>query len=106
MPVPVHKCSQLFLDPDELWDYNYCMHLPHVRPARRAAVDKVIVLFAMICNAVEFVCYLLVFRLQYVNNRRTARDQSFFNTLLTESQALRTSNLTNLLLLVSRLNIV
>ena len=57
------------------------MHLPHVRPARRAVVDKVIVLFAIICNAVEFLCYLLIFRTQYVNNRRTAREQSFFNTL-------------------------
>ena len=57
------------------------MHLPHVRPERRAVVDKVIVLLCMICNGVEFVCYLLIFRLQYVNNRRTAREKSFSNTL-------------------------
>ena len=92
-------CFQVLLDPDELWHYNYCMHLPHVRTARRAVVDKVIVLFCMICNGVEFLCYILIFHLQYVTNRRTAREQSFFNTL-TESQ---TSNLTTLLV---RLNVV
>ena len=26
----------LFLDPDELWTYNYCMHLPYVETERGA----------------------------------------------------------------------
>ena len=65
---------QLLLDPDELWHYNYCMNLPHVKPDRRAVVDKVIALVAILCNAVEFVCYLLIFRLQYLNNKKAARD--------------------------------
>ena len=55
------------------------MNLPHVKPDRRAVVDKVIALVALLCNAVEFVCYLLIFRLQYRNDRKTARDD-FSNT--------------------------
>ena len=67
------------LDPDELWHYSYCMNLPHVKPERRAMVDKVIVLTCIICNGVEFVCYLLIFRLQHLNIKKTARDD-FSNT--------------------------
>ena len=35
MDVPTAS-YYLFLDPDELWTYNYCMHLPYVETERGA----------------------------------------------------------------------
>ena len=43
----------LFLDPDELWTYNYCMHLPFVETDRRSIVDSFMVLSLFLCNLLE-----------------------------------------------------
>ena len=64
----------MFLDPEELWHYNYCMALPRVRADRRAVVDKVMVDSAIACNFVEFACHLGIFFIQYFHNKRAARD--------------------------------
>ena len=56
------------------------MHRPHVKVERRAMVDKMILLVSIVSNCMEFVCYLLIFCLQFLNIKKTARDN--FSTLL------------------------
>ena len=48
MDVPTAS-YYLFLDPDELWTYNYCMHLPYVE-TERGAVEGISCCFPRIVD--------------------------------------------------------